>query len=143
MGALPWTRLQARSTGGRARLKALVMGTTLAAGLFALGVASLVLGVARTSTKMLAIQCALARVLGVVYAFDRPRTNLVNVQVQFLTLPASSFALLGAAPHGFVAKFSASDGSRALMTGNLSRMFAVWELLQDHLLTLDGCQILQ
>ena len=143
MGALPWTRLQARSTSGRARLKALVMGTTLAAGLFALGVASLVLGVARTSTKMLAIQCALARVLGVVYAFDRPRTNLVNVQVQFLTLPTSSFALLGAAPHGVVAKFSASDGSRALMTGNLSPMFAVWELLQDHLLTLDGCQILQ
>jgi hypothetical protein len=143
MGALPWTRLQARSTGGRARLKALVMDTTLAAGLFALGVASLVLGVARTSTKMLAIQCALARVPGVVNAFDRSRTNLVNVQVQFLTLPASSFALLGAAPHGFVAKFSASDGSRVLMTGNLSRMFAVWKLLQDQLLTLDGCQILK
>jgi hypothetical protein len=143
MGALPWTRFQARSTGGRARPKALVMDTTLAAGFFALGVASLVLGVARTSTKMLAIQCALARVPGVVYAFDRSRTNLGNVQVQFLTLATSSFALLGAAPHGFVAKSSASDGSRVFMTGNLSRMFAVWELLQDHLLTLDGCQILK
>ena len=119
------------------------MDATLAAGFFALGVASLVLGVARTSTKMLAIQCALARVPGVVYAFDRSRTNVVNVQVLFLTLATSSFAFLGAAPHGFIAKFSASDGSRVFITGNLSQMFAVWELLQDHLLTLDGCQILK
>lgn len=119
------------------------MDTTLAAGLFALGVASLVLGVARTSTKMLAIQCTLTRVLGVVCAFDWSRTNLVNVQVQFLTLPTSSFALLGAAPHGFVAKLGASDGSWVLMAGDLCRMFAEWELLQDHLPTLDGSQILK
>ena len=143
MGALPWARFQARSTGSRTRPRALVMDTTLAAGLFALGVASLVLGVARTSTKMLAIQWALARVLGVVYAIDWPRTDLVDVQVQLLTFPTPVVAPLRTAAHWLVTQFRAGGGGWVPVASNLFRMFAVRELLQDHFLTLDRLQVLE
>jgi len=46
------------------------MDAALAAWLFTLAVAPLVLGVARVSTKVLAIQRAFARVVGMIYAFD-------------------------------------------------------------------------
>jgi len=70
MGTLPRTRFQTWGTGGRTRFGALVMDTALAAGLLALAVASLSLGVAWASTKVLAVQRAFARVLGVIYTFD-------------------------------------------------------------------------
>ena len=46
------------------------MNAVLATGLLALGVASFVLGMARTSAKVLAVQRTLAGVLDVVYACD-------------------------------------------------------------------------
>ena len=58
-----------------------MVNAALAAGLLALAVASFVLRMARASTRVLAIQRTLAMVLGVVYACNRPRPNLVDVQV--------------------------------------------------------------
>ena len=114
------------------------MDAVLTTGLFALAVASLVLGVARVSTRVLAIQRAFARVVGVIHAFDQSRPNLVNVQIQLLTPPTSSLALLGTAAHRLVTQFGANGRGWIFMASNLFRVFAVRELLQDLLLTLDG-----
>ena len=143
MGALPRTLFQTRCTGDRARFGTLVVNAALAAGLLALAVTSFVLGMARTSAKVLTVQRTLARVLGVVYACDQPRPNLLGVQIQLLTLPASSLALPETAAHRFVTEFGASGRGRVLVTSNLFRMFAVRELLQDLFLTLDGLQVLE
>ena len=143
MSTLPWTHFQARCTGDGARFGTLVVNAALAAGLLALAVASFVLGVTWSSAKMLTIQRTLARVFGVVYACDRSRSNLLDVQVQFLTLPASSLTFPGTATHRFVTEFGASCRGWVLVTSNLFRVFAVWELLLNHLLTLDGLQLLE
>lgn len=143
MGTLPRTRFQTRSTGSRARFRTLVMNATLATGLIALAIASLVLGMARTSAKVLTIQRALARVLGVVYAIDWPRTDLVDVQVQLLTFPTPVVAPLRTAAHWLVTQFRAGGGGWVPVASNLFRMFAVRELLQDHFLTLDRLQVLE
>ena len=66
----PWARFQTWGTGGGTRLGTFVMNTALATGFLALVVASLVLGMTRASTEVLAIQRALARMLYVVYACD-------------------------------------------------------------------------
>ena len=139
----PWTRLQTWGTGGRARFGARVMDTSLTTGLLALVVASLVLGVARVSTKVLAIQSALARVPGVIYAFDESRSSLVDVQIALLTLPTSSLAFVGTATHGFVTQCGASDGGWILMASNLFRMLTERKLLLDQFPTFDGRQVLE
>jgi len=120
-----------------------MVGAALTTGLLALAVASFVLGVARASTKVLAIQRTLAGVLGVVYAFDWSRPNLFDVQVSFLAIPTLSLALLGTTAHRFITQFRAIGGAWVLVTSNLLRMFAIRELLQDLLLTLDGHQVLE
>ena len=119
------------------------MNITLAAGFLALVVASFVLGVAWSSAKVLTIQRTLARVLGVICACDRSRPTLVDVQVQLLTLTTFPLALAGTATHRFVTKLGASYPCWVLVASNLFRMFAEWELLLDHLLTLDGSQVLE
>ena len=96
-----------------------MVNAALAAGLLALAVASLVLRMARTSAKVLAIQRTLARVLGVVYACDRSRPNLIDIQVQLLTLPASSLTLPGTAAHRLVAEFDAISRGWVLVASNL------------------------
>lgn len=126
MSTFPWTRFQTRSTGSEARSWTIVVDTTLAAGFLALAVTPLVLRVARASTQVLAIQRTFARVLGMVNAFDWSRSNLVDVQVQPLTLSASSLAPFGTAVHRFVTWFGAGDGGWVLMANNEFRMFAVW-----------------
>ena len=78
----PWTRSQTRCAGDGASVGTRVASVAPAAGLLALTVTSFVLGVAWLSAKMLAIQRSLARVLGMVYACDRSRPNLVDAQVQ-------------------------------------------------------------
>jgi len=78
-----------------------------------------------------------------VYAFDWSRPNLVDVQIPLLTFPTSSLALLGTTTHRFITQFRAIGGAWVLVTSNLLRMFAVRELLQDHLLTLYGLQVLE
>ena len=120
-----------------------MVNAALTAGLLALAIASFVLGVARSSTKMLAIQRTLARVFGVVYACYRSRPNLIDVQVQFLASPASSLAFPGTAAHRFVTELGAISERRVLMASNSFRVFAVRELLLNHLLTLDGSQVLE
>lgn len=122
----PRTRFQTRSTGDGAGFWTLVMNATLTAGLFAFAVAPFVLGMTWTSAKVLAVQCAFARVLGVIYTRNRPRPNCVDIQVQLLTLPTSSLALPGTAAHRFVAKFGASGGGWVLVASHLFRMLAVW-----------------
>lgn len=117
------------------------MNAALATGFYAFAVASLVLRVARVSAKMLAIQCALARVHGVVYAFDQSRSNLLDVQVPRLALSAFPLALLGTATHRLVTKFGASDGGRVFMASNPFRVFAVRKLLLYLFLTFDGLQV--
>jgi len=134
----PWTCFQTRCAGDGTSVGTRVVNATLAAGLLALAVASFVLGVARLSAKMLAIQCSFARVLGVVYASDRSRPNFVDVQIQLLTSSTSSLALPGTAAHWLVAKFGTISGGWVLVARNPFRMFAVRELLLDHLLTLEG-----
>ena len=119
------------------------MGATLAAGFLALAVTPLVLRVTRTSTKVLAVQRALARVLCVFNAFDWSRSNLIDVQVQLLTLSTSSLALFGTAVHRSVTWFGTDDGGRVLMANNRFRMFAVWQILLDHFVTLYGRQVLE
>ena len=119
MGTFPWTCFQTRGTGNGARIWALVMDTALAAGFLALVVASLAFGVARKSTKVLAIQHTLAGVFGVVYTFDEPRSRLVDVQIQLLAFPAFSLALLGTTAHRLVTQFGTSGRSRVLMASNL------------------------
>ena len=119
------------------------MDAALTATLLALAVASLVLGMAWASTEVLAVQRALARVLCVVYTFDQSRSNLVDVQIPLLTLPASSLALLGTTAHGLTTQFGAGDGGWFLVASNLLRMLAVWKLLLDHFLALDGPQVLE
>jgi len=99
---------------------------------------SFVLGVARLSAKMLTIKRSLMRVLGVVYACDRSRPNLVDAQFQLLISSAFPLALPGTVAHWLVAKFGAISGGRVLVACNSFRMFVVRELLLDHLLTLDG-----
>jgi len=143
MFALPWTRFQTRGTGGGARFGTLVVNAALAAGLFALAVASFVLGMARNFANMLAVQQTLARVLGVIYAGDRSRRNPFGVQIQLLTLPTFSLALRGAAAHRLVAQFGARNGGRVPVASSSFRMFAVWKLLQDLFLTLDGSQVFE
>jgi len=106
-----------------------VVNAALTTGLLAFAVASLALGVARASTKVLAIQRTLAGMLGVVYAFDRSRPNLFDVQVSFLAISAPSLTLLGTTAHRFITQFRAIGGAWVLVTSNLLRMFAVWELL--------------
>jgi hypothetical protein len=63
MSTLPWTRFQTRGTGDGTSFGTLMVNAALAAGLLALAVASLVLGMTWESTKVLAIQRTLARVL--------------------------------------------------------------------------------
>ena len=126
MGTFPWTRFRTRGTGSGARSWTLVVGATLAAGFLALAVTPLVLRMARTSTKVLAVQHALARVLCVFNAFDWSRSNLVDVQVQLLTLSASSLAFFGTAVHRFATWFGTGAGGWVLMAKNKFRMFAVW-----------------
>ena len=70
MNTLPWTRFQTRGTDDEARFGTLVVNALLTAGLLTLGITSSVLGVARASTSVLAIQLTLARVLGMAYVFD-------------------------------------------------------------------------
>ena len=119
MDTLPRTRFQARGAGDGARFETLVVGALLTAGLLTVVVASLVLGMARAPAKVLAIQLALARVLGVDYAFDSPRPDLVGVQIPRLTLPTPCLALLETAVHKLVTRFGASDGRWVLMASNL------------------------
>ena len=138
MSTLPRTRFQTRRTGDGARFETRVVNTALAAGLFALAVASFVLGVTWSSAKMLTIQRTLARVLGVVYACDWSRPTLFDVQVQLLALATFPLTLAGTATHWLIAEFGASDTGWVLVASNLFRMFTEWELLLDHLLTLDG-----
>ena len=102
MDTFPWTCFQTRGTGSGARFWTLVVDATLAAGLLALTITLLVLWMARPRTRVLAIQSMLARVFGVVTTFNQSRSNLVDVQIQLLTLPASSLALLGTATHRLV-----------------------------------------
>ena len=90
----PRTHFQTRGTDSGTGLDACMVDATLAAGLLALPVASLVLGVARAPTKVLTVQHTLARVLGMVHARDYSRRNLVDVQIPLLALPAPSIALL-------------------------------------------------
>ena len=137
----PRTRFQTRGTGDGAGFWTLVVNAALAAGLLALTVASLVLGMTWASAKVLAVQRAFARVLGVVHACNWSRPNCVNVQVQFLTLPTSSLALPRTATHRFVAKFGASGRGWVLVASHLFRMLAVWQLLRDQLLTFDRPQV--
>ena len=139
----PWTRFQTRSAGRRAKFRTLVVNAALAAGLLALVVTSFVLGVARTSAEVLAVQRTFARVFGVVDTRDRSRPNLVHLQVQLLTLSTSSLALLRTAAHLFVAEFCTSSGGRVLVASDLFRMFAVREFLLDYLLALDGFQAVE
>ena len=56
-----------------------MVNAMLATGLLALAITSLVLGVARTPAKVLAIQRTFTRVLGMVDTFDLARSNLVDV----------------------------------------------------------------
>jgi len=139
----PWTRFRTGGAGNGARFKTPVVDAALTTGLLALVVTPLVVGVARASTKVLAIQRTLAGVLGMFYAFDWSRPDLVDVQIPLLTFPASSLALLGAAVHRFITQFRAIGGAWVLVASNLFRMFAIRELLQDYLLTLDGLQVLE
>ena len=143
VGTFPWTRFQTRGTSSGARSWTLVVDATLAAGFLALAVTPLVLRVTRTSTKVLAVQRALARVLCVFNAFDWSRSNLIDVQVQLLTLSTSSLALFGTAVHRSVTWFGTDDGGRVLMANNRFRMFAVWQILLDHFVTLYGRQVLE
>lgn len=143
VGTFPWTRFQTRSTGDGTMSGTLVVNAALTAGLLAFAVASLVLGMTRESTKMLAIQRTLARMPSVVYALDWSRPNLVDVQILLLTIPTPSLALRGTAAHWLIAQFSAKGGGGVLAARNPFRMFAVWKPFQDHLLTLDRVQILE
>ena len=68
---------------------------------------------------MLAIQRTLARVLGVVYALDQSRPNLVNVQILLLTISTPSLAFLGTAAHRLITQFSANSGGGVLVASNL------------------------
>ena len=138
-----WTCFQTRCAGDGTSVGMRVVSVVLAAGLPALIVTSFVLGVAWLSAKMLAIQRPLARVLGVIYTCDRSWPNLVDAQVQLPTSSAFSLALPGTATHRLVAKFGAISGGRVLVTWNSFRMFTVRELFLDHLLTLDGSQVLK
>ena len=70
MDTFPWTRSQTWGAGIGTRFLTLLVGATLATGFLALTVTTLVLRVARASTPVLTIQRTLARVLGVVNAFD-------------------------------------------------------------------------
>jgi hypothetical protein len=74
MVAPPGARLQARGTGNGTRVGTRVVNAALAARFLTLAVASLVLGMARASARVLTIQCALARMLGVVYARNYTRS---------------------------------------------------------------------
>ena len=134
----PRARFQAGRADKGARFETPVMDTTLAAGLLAFAVTSFVLGMTRASATVLTIQCTFARVLGVVYTCDRSRSNRVEVQVQLLTLPAPSLALLRTAAHWLIAHFFAVGQGWIFVTSNLFPMIAVWKLLQDFLLTFDG-----
>lgn len=67
----PWTRFQTWGTGCGTGFFTRIVNAALAAGFLAFVVASLALGVARTTTKVLTIQGAFAWVLGVVYACDQ------------------------------------------------------------------------
>jgi hypothetical protein len=115
----------------------------LTAGLFTLAVASFVFGVTRTSTKVLTIQPAFARVFGVVDACNWTRPDPADVQVPLLTLSTLSLARLRTAAQGLATQLSTSSGGRILMTSDLYGMFAEWEFLLDSLLTLDGLQVLE
>lgn len=110
----PWTWFQTRCAGDGTSVGTHVVNATLAARFLALAVASFVLGVARLSAKMLAIQRPLARVLGVIYTCDRSWPNLVDAQVQLPTSSAFSLALPGTAAHLLVAKFGAINGGWVL-----------------------------
>jgi hypothetical protein len=143
MFTLPWTRFQTWGTGDKTRFETPVVNTALAAGLLALAVASFVLGVARASAKVLAIQRTLARVLSVVYACNGSGLIFFDVQIQFLTLPTFPLALPRTAAHRLITELGAVNGGRVLVTGNSFRMFAVRELLLDHLLTINGFQVLE
>ena len=143
MLAHPWTRFQARSTGNRTNFGALVVDTTLAAGFFALAVASLILGVALTPAKVLTIQCTFAIVFDVFDAGDSSRSTPFDIQVSFLTLPAFSLTLCGTTAHGLITKLSAFGGGWILVASNLFRVLAVGKLLQDLLLALHGVQIFE
>ena len=86
MSTPPWTCFQTRCVGDGISVGTRVVNPTLVTGLLAL-VASFILGVARLPAKILAIQRSLARMLGVVYACDRSRLDLVGVQVELLAFP--------------------------------------------------------
>ena len=76
------------------------MNPMLVAGLLAL-VASFILGVARLPAKILAIQRSLARMLGVVYACDRSRLDLVGIQAELLASPHLPLHFLEQRPIGW------------------------------------------
>jgi len=79
----------------------------------------------------------------VVYACDWSRQNLADTQVQLLTSSASSLAPPGTAAHRFVTEFGAISVGQVLVACGSFRVFTVRELLLDHLLTLDGSQVLE
>ena len=145
MVAPPWTNFQTRGTGSKTKLGTLGVGTASAARLFALVVTSLVFWVAGAPATVLAIQHALARVLGVVYAQDWSRRNIVGGPAQCLTFPASPLAYfrLMAAVHWLVTKLGTIDGGWVLITSDPFRMFTEREFLLDGLLTVDGRQIVE
>ena len=95
----PRAWFQTRGTDKGARFETPAMDTALAAGLLAFAVAPFVLGMTRAAAKVLTIQCAFARMLGVVYAYDRSRSICVVGQVQPMTFPTSSLALVRTTVH--------------------------------------------
>lgn len=82
-------------------------------------------------------------VLDVVDTCDWPGTNLVDIQVLLLTLPAFSLTLPGTTAHGLITKLGADSGGWVLVTRNLFRVLAVGKFLQDLLLALDSLQIFE
>lgn len=119
MSTLPWTRSRTWRADDRTKLGTLLVNAALTAGFFALAVAPLVLRMAWESTKVLAIQRTLARVLGVVYALDRTRPNFVNVQIPPLTIVAFPSAVFRTAAHWLIAQFNAYSGGGILEASNL------------------------
>ena len=118
MSTLPWTCSRTRRTDDGTKLGTLLVNAALTAGLFALAVAPLVLRMAWESTKVLAIQHTLARVLEVVYALDRTRPNFVYVQIPPLTIVTFPFAVFRTAAHRLIAHFNAYSGGRILEASN-------------------------
>jgi len=118
MSTPPRTRFQTRGTGDGTMFGTPVVNAALSTELFALAVASLILGMTRESTKVLAIQRTLARVPSVAYPFDQSRPNFVNVQILLLTIPTPPLALLGTAAHWLVTQFSANSGGGVLAASN-------------------------